>query len=392
MSFAEWFEFQVPGKIICGEKCVETVGLEIEKKGGKRALIVTDKQVEDAGLVDLVKKGMESGKCEIAGIFDEVQPHSEIKIVQKCYEFALENKADCIISVGGGSTIDTAKAVAILMVEGGHILDHQSAIYMPSAPLPLHISIPTTAGTGSESTFSASILDEEQKLKLTYKSPELVPSVALLDPIMTTTLPAHLTASTGIGALSHCIEALHSESRQPLCDSLAHQGIRLISQYLPVAFEEPDNLVARGYMIIAANIGGIVFANVCGGMIHGIANALGGRFKVPHGIANAILLPLCVEFNIENCPEKVAGASRGIAEDFGTDTRKYDDVAAGEKALDHIRHLISDLKVSATLSEQGVKAEALEGTARDAMADGCMSNNPKEPDLDEIMEILKRAF
>ncbi len=388
----EWFEFQVPGKIICGEKCVDTVGLEIDKKGGKRALIVTDKQVKKAGLVDLVKKGMTSGKSQIAGVFDQVEPDSEIEIVQRCYELAYKNEADCIISVGGGSTIDTAKAVAILMVEGGHILDHQCAVYMPRAPMPVHVAIPTTAGTGAESSFSAVILDKEQKLKLTYTSPELAPSVALLDPYMIRTLPPQLTASTGICALTHCIEALHSQFRKPFCDSLAIHGIRLIYRYLPVAFQEPTNLESRRYTLIAANMGGIVLANTAGGLIHALANAVGGRFGVPHGVAKAILLPLGMEFNIEKYPDKVGKSYRLIAEALGIDTRGDSDVTAGKKAIEYLRNFISGLQLPESLSKTGVKKVDIAGAAEDAMRDRLMLNNSEAPELQELLGILEKAF
>ncbi|MCJ7653508.1 MAG: iron-containing alcohol dehydrogenase, partial [Actinobacteria bacterium] len=257
MGMVEWFEFQVPTKVVCAEHCVDSMGTEMDKVDGTKALIVTDEGVEKAGLVQKVIDGMESGGSKIVGVFNEVPPNSEVKIVEACYKKAKELKADALISVGGGSSIDTAKAAAILMAEGGELLDHQSAVYVPSGPLPPHISVPTTAGTGSEATFAAVILDKEQQLKLIFQGPELAPTAAMLDPVMTVTLPPLLTASTGMDALTHCIEALHSEMHEPICDGLAVHGIKLIAKYLPIAVKNGDDIEARTHMLIAANMGGI---------------------------------------------------------------------------------------------------------------------------------------
>jgi alcohol dehydrogenase len=185
MAMVEWFEFQVPGKVICAEHCVDSIGAEMDKVGGTKVLLVTDEGVEKAGVAQAVYDGMGSGSAEIVGTFNQVPPNSEIQVVHACYDKAKEVGADALISAGGGSVIDTAKAATILMVEGGDLLDHQSAVYTPSAAMPPHISVPTTAGTGSEATFAAVIADHEQMMKLIFQGPELAPTVAMLDPMMT---------------------------------------------------------------------------------------------------------------------------------------------------------------------------------------------------------------
>ncbi|MBU4301745.1 MAG: iron-containing alcohol dehydrogenase, partial [Actinobacteria bacterium] len=297
-NLVEWFEFQVPGKVICAEHCVDSIGGEMDNVGGSKVLVVTDEGVQNAGLTQTVIDGVDSGSAEVVGVFDQVPPNSEIQVVQNCYDKVKESGADCLVSVGGGSVIDTAKAVTILMVEAGDLLDHQSAVYIPSGPMPPHISVPTTAGTGSESTFAAVIADHEQKMKLIFQGAELAPTIAMLDPFVTTTLPPGLTASTGMDALTHCIEALHSEMHEPICDGLALHGIRLISQYIARATADGGDIEARTYMLIAANMGGIAFANAFVGIIHAMAHSLGGHFGTPHGVANAILLPCGMEFNL----------------------------------------------------------------------------------------------
>lgn len=392
MELVEWFEFQVPGKVICAEHCMESIGLEMDKAGGKKVLLVTDEGVEKAGLIDQVSEGMESGSSEIVGTFDQVPPNSEVKVVQSCYEASRESGADSLISVGGGSVIDTAKACSILMVEGGDLLDHQSAVYMPSGPMPAHISVPTTAGTGSESTFAAVIADEEQKLKLIFQAPDLAPRVAMLDPHMTKTLPPHLTASTGIDAFTHCVEALHSEMHEPICDGLAIHGIKLIAEYLPRAFKDGGDIEARTYMQIAANMGGIAFANAFVGIIHAMAHSAGGHFGVPHGVANAIFIPFGLEYNIKFNPELVGEAYSSVADALDLDVSGDDYETATLKLIDYITELVAELGLPRKLSEVGVPEEGLEAIAEDAMLDGSMFNNPGEPELEDVLELIRRAY
>lgn len=392
MAMVEWFEFQVPGKVICAEHCVDSIGLEMDKVGGGKVLVVTDQGVEKAGLVQLITDGMESGAAEIAGVFNEVPPNSEIKVVQACYDKARKTGADALVSVGGGSSIDTAKAAAILMCEGGDLLDHQSAVYMPSGKLPPHIAVPTTAGTGSESTFAAVIADKEQKMKLIFQGPDLAPTAAMLDPVMTKTLPASLTASTGMDALTHCIEALHSEMHEPICDGLALHGIKLVNRYILKATREGDDIEARTYMLIAANMGGIAFANAFVGIVHAMAHSAGGRFGVPHGVANAILLPFGLEYNMRFNMELVGAEYRMVAEALGLDVGKDDDETAGKKAIEYLRKLNVELGLPQKLSEVGVPEDGLEPLAEDAMLDGSMFNNPGEPELDDVLALIKRAY
>jgi alcohol dehydrogenase class IV len=391
-NLVEWFEFQVPGKIVCAENSVDSIGMEMDKLGCKRALVVTDEGVEGAGLVEMVTDGLESGSIEFAGVFNEVLPNSEIGIVQSCYERARESGADCLVSIGGGSVMDTAKGCALLMVEGGKLLDHQSAVYTPSGSMPVHFAVPTTAGTGSESTFAAVIADHEQQLKLIFQGPDLAPTVAMLDPLMTMTLPPGLTAATGMDALTHCIEALHSEMHEPICDGLALHGIRLISEYLPRAVKDGEDVEARTYMLIAANMGGISFANAFVGIIHAMAHALGGRFGTPHGVANTVFLPHGMEFNLRYQEEGIPGTYKRVAEAMGLDVVAVDEMEAAKMAIDRIIEFTAEIDLPQRLSELDVPEEGLEGAAEDAMLDGSMFNNPGEPEYEEVLELFKKAY
>lgn len=397
-GLVEWFEFQVPGKVACAERAVEQLGIELDKFGGRKVLLITDKGIQEAGLLETVRQGMEDSSAEIVGTFDRVPPNSEVKVVQACAEMAEKTGADTLVSVGGGSVIDTAKGCAILMVEGGDLLDHQSAVYMPSGPMPTHIAIPTTAGTGSESTFAAVIADEEQQLKLIFQAPDLAPKLALLDPYMTRTLPPGLTAATGIDAFTHCIEALHSEMHEPICDGLALHGMRMIHEYLPRATRDGEDMEARTYMQIAANMGGIAFANAFVGVVHALAHATGGRFGIPHGIANAIFLPFGLEFNINRDPglgdpQFCSRVYRQVAEALDLAVAGDDDRTASLKLIEHLREFVSDLGLPQALRDVDVPEDGLEDIAEDAIIDGSMFNNPGEdPEAEEILEVLKRVY
>ncbi len=392
MAFVEWFEFQVPGRIICSEHCVDSVGLEVNRAGGSRVMIVTDENVQRAGLVGAVVEGMESGSVEVMGIFNQVPRGSELKTVQACYDHARKLNVDCLVSVGGGSVIDTAKATTILMVEGGELLNHHGFVYMPSSPLPPHIAVPTTSGTGAEVTYSAFITDEEQKLKLLFRGPGLAPDIVLLDPVMTKTMPAALTASTGMDALSHCIEALYSKMREPICDGLASHAISLIKRDLPAAFAEGDDLEARTSMAIAANMGGICIANVFFGVVHALSHALGGRFGIPHGELNAVLLPYGMELNLQCVAEDIPARYRLIAEGLGLDVTGKEDMAAAELAVEGVRELRASLGLPARLEELGVPRDGLEAVAADAMREAAMSNNPGECTVEDLLGLLERAY
>jgi alcohol dehydrogenase class IV len=392
MALVEWFEFQMPGKVICAEHCTDSIGLEMDKLNGRRVLLITDQGVAEAGLTSAIKEGMESGSAELYGIFDGVPPNSEVKVVQACYEMAQKVGADSLISLGGGSVMDTAKATAILMVEGGELLDKHSSVYFPSGPMPPHIAVPTTAGTGSESTFSAVISDQDQRLKLVFQGPDLTPAAAMLDPVMTRTLPPELTASTGIDALAHCVEAIGSERHQPVSDGLALHAAKLIHLNLPEAVRDGGDMEARTAMLVAANMGGVAVANASAGLVNALSNSCGGRFDLSHGSASAVFLPYAMEFNLRYEEQEIPARYRTIAEALGASIEGDDDLKAAKKGIEIIRGLMEELGMPGRLRELGITEEGLEAVAGDAMVDASMFNNPGECTANDVMELLKIAF
>ena len=224
--------------------------------------------------------------------------------------------ADAIVSVGGGTVIDTAKGIAILLTEGGSLMDYQGFQVLSRRQTP-HVAVPTTAGTGSEITYVAVIKDHDNHHKLLFADHHIIPDVAILDPALTVGLPPRLTAATGLDAFSHGLEALTSAQRQPVADALGLHAIRLVHRFLPRAVRAGTDIVARGQMLAAATLGGAAFSNAQVGMVHAIAHVLGGRHGVHHGVANAVLLPHVMRHN----NPAVADRHRAVAEAMGLDVR-----------------------------------------------------------------------
>jgi len=292
------FNYFGPTKIVFGVNASRDADIEMGALGGSKAVVVTDKGIIKAGLVDGITECL-GGKC--AGVFSEVPQDTGVEVVDAAAEFARKNGADMVISVGGGSVIDTAKGMCILLTEGGTLRDF-NGVQLLSRPQVPHMVIPTTAGTGSEVTNAAVIMDREMGQKRLLVENFNVPRMAILDPKMTEKLPPLLTASTGMDAMTHAVEAVHSIPHEPITDGLALHAIRLLYRYLPVCVENGSDLHARGQVQIAATMAGWAFGNAMVGIVHAMAHSIGAIAHVPHGIANGILLAESMEFNLERPP------------------------------------------------------------------------------------------
>ncbi|GAG60988.1 unnamed protein product [marine sediment metagenome] len=254
MQLPEYFQFQCRTKVIFGASTIKELPNEIKLLGSKRAFIVTDKVVRNLDFFKKIEDILKSSKVELVGIFDEVPVNSDIEVCNKGYKMAREKESDILIAVGGGSVIDTAKGMNLLLSEGGDLMEDHQGAYLLERPLKNLITIPTTAGTGSEVTFAAVIRDSNQKLKVSFISPYISPNTAILDPEVTISCPPELTASTGMDALTHAIESIHSLQNEPITDALAIHAIKLIGGNLREAVNNGENIEARGNMLIAANI------------------------------------------------------------------------------------------------------------------------------------------
>ncbi len=379
------FIYRNPTKIIFGEDAVGEVGLEVGELGCSKAFVVTDPGIVGAGLAEKVVKALGN---KYAGTFDQCIQDCGLHIINEAAEVAKGTDADCLVSVGGGSTIDTAKGMAILLKEGGQIEDY-SGLQLLDRPQTPHVVIPTTTGTGSEVTYAFVVKDWNKNQKLIYADTYVTPNTAILDPKMVAGLPPNLTATTGMDAFTHSVEAIHALQAEPISDGMGMHAIRLLMEYLPACVEKGDDLLARGQTQIAATIAGVAFSNAQIGMVHALAHTLGGLFKVPHGLANSILLPHVMLYNMDECADRYVL----VAQAMGIDTRGMSDEEAARAAVDGIWELTRKLGVPQKVSEVGVPESGLEEAAEMAMYDGSIVYNPKliyEPA--QILEVYKNAF
>jgi aldehyde dehydrogenase (NAD+) len=379
------FEYNNPTKIIFGENSVKDIGLEVDNLGGSKAMIITDPGVVKAGLTTRIEKAL--GRRYV-GTFDGCVQDSGFKLVNDAADFARKKGTDLLVSVGGGSVIDTAKGISVLLREGGQLQDY-SGVQMLNRPQTPHIVVPTTAGTGSEVTWAAIIKNEERNAKETLLDYYLIPSIAILDPTMIAGLPPHLTAGTGMDALTHAIEGIHAMQRQPIADAMALHAIRLIVEYLPRCVEKGDDLLARGQQMLAATMAGVAFGNAQVGLVHAIAHSVGALFGVPHGLANGILLPHVMLFNLEECADRYALIARAM----DLDIRGLDDQEAGKKAAESVWDLTKKIGLTQKLRDAGVPEDGLTEAAELSMSDASIIYNPRMViDADEVLEVLKQAW
>jgi alcohol dehydrogenase class IV len=302
-----------------------------------------------------------------------------------------EAGADFMIAVGGGSPIDAAKAIAALATNPGRKLtEFLGANKIPNPGSPL-IAIPTTAGMGSEVTQFTIIIDTERDMKMVISSPMIMPKVALVDPLLTLSMPQNITMATGLDALTHAIEAYVSVKAHPLTDTLALQAIRIIGANLRQAWSNGDNLEARTNMIIGSLHAGMACSNASVGLVHGMARPIGAYFHVPHGVSNALLLPIVIEFSIPGNPGRYAD----ISDAMGEVTEGLSLLDAAYMAAEAVERLNEDVKMP-TLLGLGVEKEkfnkVVEKMAEDAIASGSPGNNPRKATKQEIVELYKKAY
>jgi alcohol dehydrogenase class IV len=380
------FVFWSPTKIVFGEKTALDVAMEMETLKCKKALIVTDKDLaKNTDIPEKIKKAL-GNLC--VGIFADVEADSGIHIVNQGGKLGKELGADCLVSVGGGSAIDTAKGIAIVLKEGGKLQDY-AGFQVLTRPQTPHLVIPTTAGTGSEVTYIAVIKDHQEGRKLLFGDYNILPNVAILDPKMTEGLPPGLTAATGMDAMCHAIEALHSLQREPMADGLALHALRLIKEFLPRAVENGKDMMARGQMLIAANMAGAAFSNAQVGMVHALAHSVGARFKVHHGLANSILLPPCLRYNADACGDVYLD----VLATLGVNIERIRPEEAGSAVAERIIEFTKKLGLPQRLRDVGVPEEGLNECSEIALSDGAIVYNPKFiSDSAEVLKVYQQAW
>ncbi len=380
------FIFMNTTRVVFGPGSSRDVREEVRALGCARAVVVTDEGLAKGTDVPARIEKALGDSC--AGVFSDVVPDSGVHIVDAGAAFARERGADCIVSVGGGSAIDTAKGIAIVLREGGSLRDYEGFQVLKRRATP-HVAIPTTAGTGSEVTYVAVIKDHEAHQKLLFGDYNIIPNTALLDPELTVGLPPHLTAATGMDAMSHAVEAIHSQQNEPIADGLALHAIRLIAEFLPRAVANGKDLVARGQMLIASNMAGAAFSNAQVGLVHAMAHTVGARYGVHHGLANSIVMPHVVRFNAA----EVAATYRPVAAALGISIDALSDEACAEAVAARLSDLAGRAGLPQTLASQGVPEAALPELAEATLDDASIIYNGRAVlGADEVLEVYRAAF
>jgi len=378
------FNFFAPTKVIFGIGSIAELPMEITALGEK-AFLVTDRGIMETGLVDQVTERMGG---LFAGVYSDVPQDSGMEVADKGAEAALSAGADVLVSLGGGSVIDTAKGMSIVMKEGGSLRDFQGMQLLTRQQTP-HIVIPTTAGTGSEVTSGAVVMDREQGQKVIIFEYFNTPRVAILDPRLTEKLPPNLTATTGMDAMTHAVESYVSQQRNPISDAAALHAIKLITTYLPVAVENGSDLAARGQMQVAALLAGWAFSNAMVGLVHAMAHSLGAVCGIAHGLANGLLLPHVMKYNLEEVPELLAD----IAGAMGVHTTGMDSMDAGEAGVNEMQALSKRIGLSQRLRDLGVEVDTLKECSELSMSDGSIIYNPKIiMDAEEVFAVYEEAY
>ncbi len=385
--FPESFQFHMPTRIVAGPGVVESLGVELDLLGVRHLMVVTDDFLRHCGLVDQVLESLNDWGGQVVTIFDQVLPNSELAQVNKGTELARENTVDGILAIGGGSVIDTAKGINLLLTYGGDLLSYEGMDNVPGPLKPLAV-IPTTAGTGSEVTPFAVIRDNSSKSKIAFTSPYLQPNLAVLEPNFTLSLPPGLTASTGIDALTHAIEAYISTMHNPISDAYALQAIRLIKESLSRATNHPDDLDARYQMIVASTLAGVAFGTSMVTVVHALAHALGGLYEVPHGYANALFLPAGMYLQLDDVPERLAEIARALS----VDVSGLSDREAALAGIEAVRNLIAECQLPQRLRDFRVPKEELNELAEKTMADGSILGCVRFPELEEIETLLQNIY
>jgi alcohol dehydrogenase class IV len=380
------YQINLPRIIRCGAGVLKTLGAEVTGWGMKKALLVTDPGIYQSGLVETVMARMPD-TIEL-DIYTEAEPEPSLSGLNKAAGKFSGSRYDAIIGLGGGSSIDTAKGLSVLLAHGGDGRDYIGTDKVPGPGIAL-IALPTTAGTGSEVTNIAIFSDTDKELKVGMVSNHLLAKMALVDPVLTYKCPRGVTAASGIDALVHAIECYTSTKANSFTDALAIRAMRLISDNLRTAVAEGTNERARGAMAEGALLAGIAFGNSGVAAVHALAYPLGARFHVSHGVANGLLLPYVMKCNLSAEPARYAH----ITEVLGEEIRGMTTLEAAEAGVEAVKRLIRDISIPQRLRDLKVPEEALEGMAAATMdVTRLLANNPKKLTLDDVRGIWRDAW
>lgn len=379
--------FLVPAKIISGSGVIHELGEHIQGKGTK-ALLVTDRFMVQMGNAAKVTAALDKAKIDYT-IYDGVNSEPTDTIVEEGVTLYKEEKCDFLVALGGGSPLDAAKAIGFMAVSPGRISDYlHTAIH---SDVPFLVAIPTTAGTGSEATKFTIIADTKNNVKMLLAGPSFLPALAIVDSAFTITAPPAVTAATGVDALTHAIESYTSRKAQPLSDTFALAAIKKIHTHLPICFKDSQNEAARLQMSMGALEAGIAFNNASVTIVHGMSRPIGALFHIAHGVSNAVLLPACLEFAIEDNTARFADIGR-VMKVADEQTADYE---AAQALVKEVTRFCKELEIP-TLERLGVKREdffaQVNKMAEDALDSGSPQNTFRVPTKEQMIEIYQKLF
>jgi len=371
------FVFEVPNKVVFGCGVSQQIVAWAKRLNGRSLMVVCDPGVKAAGIADPLLQLLEDSFAQVA-CFQAVTPDPDIALVNSMTKFAYDHQANLLIAIGGGSAIDATKAVRVLLSGGGYITDYEGMDKISQMTIPM-IAIPTTSGTGSEVTSFSIVSDHARKRKMVLAGRAIAADVALIDPMLTLSMPKSVTASTGMDAMTHAIEAALSTMATPLTDVNAYKAISLIYDYLPKAIHSPENIEARTQVMLGSVLAGIAFNSAILGLAHAIAHPLGVVCGLAHGLANAIVLPEVVAFNGRFVPEKVIAIGKAIG--LSADQLSVNAV------VDALAHLNGDIGIP-SLTQVGIRAEQFDEIAELTLQEISLFTNPAPVTLHDVKAVL----
>ena len=391
------FEFKMPARVKFGEGISKQIGQVLRDMGYKKVFVATDKGIVAAGIIAQIEEGLKAGNFEYQ-IYDEMIPDPTIEVVDEAADVLRKSGADVVLAVGGGSPIDTAKAICLLQTHEGSIREYlfggTKTVTKPIMPL---ICIPTTAGTGSEMTAASVITNNQNKTKVSVTHENLIPKYALIDPTLQLGCPPFITATTGMDALTHAIEAYISNRANPISEAMSMQAIKMIGKNIRTATGSGSTVEARSNMAVASTIAGVAFMNGGLGVVHGIGQTIGAIAHVPHGVAMTLLLPYCMERTVVGNFEKF----RDIAIALGKNVEGLDLRDAAFAAVDAVFEMAEDLRVPMRLSEldpakrqcsEPITEAMFDEIIEDVMNYRLLADTPVKISKDDVRAILEAAL
>jgi alcohol dehydrogenase class IV len=387
------FVFHTPTRVYFGEDSASSCGDFLRELGGKKVLMVADAFLEKSGALKPLIESIRESTGSAPILFTDVPSDSDIDCVNNATAIARTNQCDALVAVGGGSVIDTAKVINICLSFGGEVMDYQGLNIIERKVYPL-IAVPTTAGTGAEVSFVAMVKDHGEGKKLMFGSRFLAPDVAILDPLMIVSLPAKLTAATGIDAITHGIECyVASGTYSVFTDAICLESLRLLFEFLPQATVDGGNIEARGATLVASCMAGVAFTNSGVGITHALAHAVGAKYATHHGMTNAVFLPHGMRFNLDTVYPRYARIAQFLG--FADEENNGDERALASLLVNKVEALLGKLQLPLTLRELGVPEFSDENLAELtdlAAADPAIMFNPREASSDDLTQLLKRAY